>query len=140
FAYRFSGGDCAVKMQADEILPELTVSEVAAYRLGENEQAIDAEIEVDIREAPLRDLLLLVPKGYALSRLTASGLSDYFLREPEDQAQAELRLVFGQPQSGRQVIQLRLERNKALGGNNWAPPRNDVPKGKALRRPPAAPP
>src|SRR6185369_8515412 len=133
FAYRFSGAEFALKIQADQILPELTVSQVAAYRLGENEQSIDAEIEIDIREAPLRDLLLLVPKGYALARLTATGLSDYFLREPEDQVQAELRLVFGQPQTGRQVIQLRLERNKALADPAWALPRIDVPKAKSVR-------
>ena len=64
---------------------------------NENELAIDGELELDIREAPLRELLLRVPKGYALAKLTASGLSDYFLREPEGQPDAELRLVYGQP-------------------------------------------
>ena len=49
------------------------MSEVLAYHLGENELAIDAEIELDIREAPLRELLLRVPKGYAIARLNASG-------------------------------------------------------------------
>ena len=44
-----------------------------AYHLGENELAIDAEIELDIREAPLRELLLRVPKGYAIARLTGVG-------------------------------------------------------------------
>ena len=115
FAYRFSGADFGLRIQADQILPELAVSEVLAYRLGENELAIDAEIELDIREAPLRELLMRVPKGYAIARLNASGLSDYFLREPADQAEAELRLVYGQPLSGRQVVQLRLERKQGPG-------------------------
>ena len=104
-----------------------------AYHLGENELAIDAEIELDIREAPLRELLLRVPKGYAIARLNASGLSDYFLREPADQPDAELRLVYGQPVSGRQVVQLRLERNQALGAANWALPRIEVTKAKSVR-------
>src|SRR6266699_1628507 len=47
FAYRFSGADFALRIQADQILPELTVSQVLAYHLGENEQAIDAEMELD---------------------------------------------------------------------------------------------
>ena len=122
FAYRFSGADFALRIQADQILPELSVSQVLAYHLGENELAIDGEIELDIREAPLRELLLRVPKGYAIARLNASGLSDYFLREPEDQPDAELRLVYGQPVSGRQVVQLRLERNQPLGEAAWALP------------------
>ncbi len=133
FAYRFSGADVALRIQADQVLPELTVSQVLAYHLAENELAIDAEIEVDIREAPLRELLLRVPKGYLIARLNVSGLNDYFLREPADRADAELRLVYGQPVSGRQVIQLRLERNQALGAASWALPRVEVANAKSVR-------
>lgn len=133
FAYRFSGADYALRIQADQIQPELSVSQVLAYHLGENEQAIDTEIELDIREAPLRELLLRVPKGYAIARLNASGLSDYFVRETEGESQNELRLVYGQPVSGRQVVQLRLERNAALGQTSWTLPRIEVSKAKSVR-------
>jgi hypothetical protein len=131
FAYRFSGADFALRIQADQILPEVTVSELFAYHLGETEQSIDSEIELDIREAPLRELLLRVPKGYAVAKLAVAGLSDYFLHDVDDAA--ELRLVFGQPISGRQVVQLRLERNQALGAADWELPRIDVEKAKAVR-------
>ncbi len=133
FAYRFSGADFALRIQADQILPELTVSELFDYHLGENELSIDAEIELDVREAPLRELLLSVPKGYAIARLTTAGLSDYFVREPQDETNSELRLVYGQPVSGRQVIELRLERNQALGATNWTLPRIEVTHAKSVR-------
>lgn len=152
FAYRFSGADHALRIQADQVQPEVGVSQVLAYHLGENEQAIDSEFELDIREAPLRELLLRVPKGYAIARLNASGLSDYFLSEPltpslspsdaervaegrvrGDSDQNELRLVYGQPISGRQVVQLRLERNAALGQATWTLPRLEVSKAKSVR-------
>jgi hypothetical protein len=133
FVYRFSGADFGLRIQADQILPELGVSQLLAYHLGENELAIDAELELDIREAPLRELLVRVPKGYGIPQLVAPGLNDYFLREPADQSQAELRLVYGQPVSGRQVVQLRLERNKALEGSAWELPRLEVAKAKSVR-------
>ena len=134
FAYRFSGADFALRIQADQILPELSVSQVLLYHLGESELAVDAEIELDIREAPLRELLLRVPKGYAIARLTAGdSLSDYFVREPEGEPDAELRLVFGQPVSGRQVVELRLEHNAGLGTNTWTLPRIDVTRAKSVR-------
>ena len=133
FAYRFSGADFALKIQADQILPELTVSQVVAYQLGETELSIDAEIEIDVREAPLRELLLRVPRGYAVAKLNAAGLSDYFLRDLEDPADSELRLVYAQPVSGRQVVQLRLEKNAALGAPQWVLPRIDVTKAKSVR-------
>jgi hypothetical protein len=133
FAYRFSGPDFALRIQADNVLPELHVSELLAYHLGETELAVEAELEVDVREAPVRELLLRVPRGYALARLNASELSDYFLREPADQPEAELRLVFGKPVSGRQVVQVRLERNQALGAPAWAVPRLEVLRAKSTR-------
>jgi hypothetical protein len=133
FAYRFAGGDYALRIQADQILPELSVSEVLAYHNGENELAVEAEIELDIREAPLRELLLRVPKGYAVARLNAPSLSDYFLTEPAGETEAELRLVFGQPLTGRQLVQLRLEHNQALDSANWTLPRIDIAKAATVR-------
>ena len=133
FAYRFSGADFALKIQADQILPELAVSEVLNYYLGENELAIDAEIELDIREAPLRELLVRVPKGYVITPPKASGMSDYFLRDADAGNDAELRLVYGQPVAGRQLVQLHLEHNKPLGETNWALPRVEVTTAKSTR-------
>ena len=133
FAYRFSGPDFSLRIQADQILPELNVSELLSYRLGENEQSIDGEFEFDIRAAPVRELTLRVPRGYAVAQLNAAGLSDYFLVEPENQADAELRLLFEQPLLGRQVATLRLERNKLLGEASWSLPRVTVAKAKSVR-------
>ena len=133
FAYRFSSADFALRIQADQILPEVGVSEVLAYNLGESELSVDAEIELDIREAPLRELLLNVPKGYAVAKLTATGLSDYFTGETPDHTGAELRLVYGQPIADRQVVQVRLERNQSLGDTNWALPRIEVARAKSVR-------
>ena len=133
FAYRFSGTGYALRLQADNVLPELSVSELALYHLGETELAIDAELEVDVREAPLRELVLLIPRGFALARLNASGLSDYFVSDQADPPASQLRLVYATPVSGRQVIQLRLERNQPLADTNWALPRLDIPKAKSVR-------
>lgn len=133
FAFRFSSVDFALRVQADNVLPELSVSQVIAYHLGETELGIDGEFELDIREAPLREVILRVPKGYAIAGLSAGGLSDYFLTEPAGQADAELRLVYGTPITGRQIVQLRLERNAALGQPSWALPRIEVLKAKSTR-------
>jgi hypothetical protein len=133
FAYRFSSADFALKIQADQIVPEIGVSQVLAYNLGEDELSVDADIELDIREAPVRELLLNIPKGYAIARLSASGLSDYFTGETPDHRAVELRLVYAQPVSDRQVIQLRLERNQSLAETDWILPRIEVAKAKSVR-------
>jgi hypothetical protein len=133
FAYRFSGADYSLAIQADQIQPELAVSEVLLYHHGQNDLVIEGEFEVDIREAPLRELQFRVPKGYALARVNAAGLSDYFLRELPEEPDAELRLVYGQAVSGRQIVQLRLERNKPLEDTTWTLPRIEVARAKSSR-------
>ncbi|HEY5044098.1 MAG TPA: hypothetical protein VIK53_19170 [Verrucomicrobiae bacterium] len=133
FAYLFSSADFALRINADQTLPEVGVSQVLAYNLGENELSVNADIELDIREAPLRELMLNIPQGYAIAWINAPGMSDYFTSEAPDQNGAELRLVYGQPVSGRQVIQFRLERNQSLGETNWTLPRIEVAKAKSVR-------
>jgi hypothetical protein len=133
FAYRFSSADFALRIQADQILPEIGVSEVLTYNLGESELAVDADLELDIRDAPVRELRLNIPKGYAVAQLTALGMSDYFTGETPDHNGAELRLVYGQPMADRQVIQLRLEHNGAPGETNWTLPRIEVARAKSVR-------
>lgn len=131
FAYRYSGGDLRLRLQADNILPEVTVSEVLTYSLGETELAIEAEIELDIREAPVRELMVRAPPGYAVARLNASGLSDYFVTDSG--SETGLRLVYANPVSGRQLVEIRFERNQALGEGTWRLPRVEVLKAKSVR-------
>jgi hypothetical protein len=133
FAYRFAGEGFELRIAAEQIFPEVGVSELLAYRGGESETSIDADLELDVREAPLRELLLDVPRGYGVAQLDAAGLSDYFLADNAQNGRADLRLVYGQPISGRQLVRLRLERNEAFGETNWTLPRIDVVKAKSVR-------
>lgn len=133
FVYRFSGGGTALSIQADQISPEIAASELLTYRLAENDLSIDAEIELDVREAPLRELSLRIPSGYAIARLTAAGLNDYFVSEITNTTQSELRLVYGAPVSGRQLVQVRLEQNKSIAGSEWDLPPIIVLRVKSVR-------
>ena len=53
FVYRFAGADFALRIQADQILPELAVSERLAYHHGENELVIDARNRTGHPRGPL---------------------------------------------------------------------------------------
>ncbi len=122
FAYRFSGGDFSLGIQAENILPELSISQVLVYHLAETETAIDAELELDIREAPLREFSLRVPADFTVSRLTVAQLSDYSLAPEADAGWARLKILFANPLNGRQLLQLRLEKNQNAAAGAWALP------------------
>ena len=132
FVYRFASANFGLRLQADNILPELGVSQVLLYHLGETGLAIDAEFELDVREAPLRELGIDLPHGYALARLQASGMSDHFISDATGNV-TRLRVVYGTPVIGRQVIQLRLERNVTLAETTWTLPPLGVDRARSVR-------
>jgi len=132
FAFRFSGLGARLLIQADNILPEVSVSEALAYRLSETETSVAAELELDIREAPVRELRLRVPAGYALAKVEAQDVADYFLSGATN-GLAELRILFEKPVQGRRLLQLVLERNQPFQGATWALPRIEVLQAKAVR-------
>ena len=130
--YRYSSGDYGLEVLADNILPELTVSQLLVYQLGFNEITLDAEVNLEIRDAPLREFTVRIPDGYTVAQLTAAALADYFLG-PAENGKRPLRLVFSQPLEGRHLIQLRLEQNQAVDEDTWTIPRLDYEKVKSVR-------
>jgi hypothetical protein len=122
FAYRYAGGDYSLSVQADNILPELSVSEVLLYHLGESEASIEAEMELDIREAPLRELEVSVPGDYTVSKVNVPQLADFNLTPDADGRTAKLKISLSQPLTGRQIAQLRLERNQNASPGAWRLP------------------
>lgn len=133
FAYRLAGEKASLRFQADNILPELTASEILLYHYGENDLSVDLDLDLEVREAPLRELTLRVPKGFVVARLTAAGMSDYYLTDSADQADAQLRLIYGTPVLGRQLLSLRLEQNRPPAVGDWKLPRLDLARARSLR-------
>ena len=77
---------------------------------------------MDIREAPLREFYLRVPADFTISRLNVAQLSDYSLTPDTEAGSSRLKILFANPLTGRQVIQLRLERNLNALAGAWVLP------------------
>lgn len=134
FAYRFSGGNYDLSLRADNIMPEVGASAVLVYHIGEDEISLNTELELAIREAPLRELTLDIPSGFAITGLQAPKMADYVTRPKEgDEAHSELLISFTEPISERQLIRLQLERNAPLPDTEWVLPSLRIPTAKTLR-------
>lgn len=116
-AYRFSDVNYRYTILAEDILPEVAVSQILLYRVGAEDQSLRGELELTIRKAPLRDFYIEVPEGYSLSHLQAPSMADYFLLDRD--AGRQLRIVFAQPLTGRHNIEVAFENNRALESETW---------------------
>ena len=63
FVYRFPAADHVFSVAADRIQPEINISQLVLYQLAEADRVIRADIELDIRDAPIREWGLRHPRG-----------------------------------------------------------------------------
>lgn len=119
FAFRHSSTEYGLTAQVDDIQPEITASALLLYHLGHEQTRIEADLDLEIREAPIRRYVVRVPADYAAVEVQSHGLADFFIAPTENAEESEIRLEFGRPVFGRQQVKLRLEKNEALEGNQW---------------------
>ncbi len=133
FTFRFSDADFALAIQAEAVRPEVSVSQLLVHHLGETDESIESDLELEIREAPLRELGLRIPEGFSVSRLQAPFLGDSFVQPGGEGQNPLLRLVFSQPLTGHQVVQVRLERTNTTIPETWTLGRIEPENVKSVR-------
>ncbi len=133
FVYRFPAAEHDYRVVASQILPEVGVSEVATYELGETDRVIQADVELDVREAPLRDWSLSIPADYAVVAVQGAEVADYIVESAAQNGVRTLKILFGREIDGRQLLKLRLEKNQAAGAGDWALPPLAFPGAKSVR-------
>jgi hypothetical protein len=133
WVFRFSSAERRLRLRADPVLPEVIVSQVTTYALGETERRIESAVELEIREAPLREVTLHVPAEYALVSVQGEDVADYALEKEAKEGRRALRLVFSQPVDGRRLLRLRLERLQVAASGPWTLPVLRFPSAKSVR-------
>lgn len=133
FVYRFPAAEYAFTIAADRIQPEVNVSEVVLYQLGETDRVIQADVELDIREAPIRDFDFGIPADYSVVAVTGASVADYIVASEVTSGVRNLTVIFGQDVDGRQLVNLHLEKNEAATAQDWVLPRIEYPDAKSVR-------
>lgn len=133
FVYRFPSADHDYRVLASQIMPEVGVSVVTTYELTETDRIINADLELDVREAPLRDWSLEIPEDYAVVGVQGAGVADYAVESAAREGRRTLKVIFAQAVQGRQLVRLRLEKNQAAGAGEWTLPALVFPGAKSVR-------
>jgi hypothetical protein len=132
FVYRFPAADHTFTVVADRIQPEVNVSELVLYQLAETDRVIMADIELDIREAPIREWDFGIPSDYSVVSVTGASVSDYITASEVDAGRRNLKVIFGQDVIGRQLVMLHLEKNEAAVEGDWVLPKIEYPGAKTV--------
>ena len=133
FVYRFASADYGYRIAADQIVPEVNVSQIATYELADTDRVINADIELDIREAPLREWSMIVPADYSVVSVTGNNLADYAPDTEANGTTRSLKMIFQDAVDGRQLLHVRLEKNQAPAAGEWKLPSLTYPGAKSVR-------
>ncbi|MEY2880813.1 MAG: hypothetical protein RLZZ15_3193 [Verrucomicrobiota bacterium] len=131
--YRFPAASYGYRVLATQIQPEVGVSAIATYELGETARVIAAALELDVREAPLRDWTLRIPEDYSVVALTGADVADYAIESTAAGGTRAVRILFARAIEGRQLLQLRLEKTLPAAAGEWRLPALVFPGAKSVR-------
>lgn len=119
FVYRFPSADYGYAIQADQVLPEISVTEVTVYELAETDRRITSDLELDIREAPLREWEIEIPADHAVASVTGAEVADYAVASEAKDGKRRLKIIFKQAVGNRQLVSVKLEKNDAAKAGAW---------------------
>jgi len=133
FVYRFPSAEYDYEVAADQVLPEVGVTEVTVHELAETDRRITTDLELDIREAPLREWSVAIPADFAVAGVEGASVADYSVATDAVDGKRELKILFGQALIGRQLITVKLEKNLAAAAGDWVLPVLGHPGAKSSR-------
>ncbi len=133
FVYRIPTATYDYEILADQIMPEVALSQIALYEMGELDRRINVSLELDIREAPLREWSLRIPEDYNIVSVTGADVADHVVGTQPANGTKLLNVLFSKMISGRHVVNLQLEKNEAPAAGDWNLPPFEYPNAKTVR-------
>jgi len=120
FVYRYPSADRKLEVAADQVISEVAVSHITTYEMSETDRVISADIEIDITEASLREWSFMIPEDYSVSNVVSANMVDHVVSNTIVNGRRALKVLFNQEVLGRQLIQVRLEKNVPAGEGDWS--------------------
>lgn len=108
YAYMFANMPFRMKLSADNIVTSLHAQDQLVLSLSESDAALEAAVDLEVRDAPAREVEFKVSKGWTAASVSGRNVADYDVRDRD--GTRWITVYFKQEVSGRALIQLRLEK------------------------------
>ncbi len=131
YAYMFANMPFSLSLSADNIVTSLHAQDQLVLAFGDNEASLDARVDLEVRDAPVRDVEVEVPLDWTVTAAEGGNVADYDVRDRD--GSRWIRIYFKQAIENRTLLQLRLERTLAEGATGFRMPRFRVASAKSER-------
>lgn len=116
FFYSYAATPYQMKLSLDDIVPSYDANEQMVVSLREDDLTVDAAVDLDVRDAPIRRLVVEVPGGFLVSSVKGSQVEDHRVHEQGEGETQQVEIHFRRPVLGHTLIRMRLELGKSPVG------------------------
>ena len=118
YVFRFPSAAYQFDVSCDRIQPEVHVSEISLHQISEAERTLTSAVQLEIREAPIREWDIRVPEDYSVVSVTGADVSDYVDATEASDGTRNLKVIFSNDVTGRKLVHLVLEKkcHRRIGG------------------------
>ncbi len=115
FYYAFAATPYQAEVSLADIVPTYDTEHRLVAAVKDDDLTVDGELELEVRDAPIRRLHVDLPPGFIVANLTGGQVADHSVKDVrgEDGGSRELLVEFKAPVMGRVLIQFRLEMGKS---------------------------
>ncbi len=111
YAYQYASTPYALRLTADDVVTALSSDENIVVRLAENEVVVTASFEVDIKDAPARELQIdvLGARGWTITDVSGRNIVEADVDIQERADSHILQIPFSAAVSGTVLVNVRME-------------------------------
>ncbi len=119
-AYQYAGLPYTLELQADDMVTTYHAEDQMVLAIKDGDLALDATVELDVREAPAREIVVETDPGWTVAQVTGRDLADYDVRD--EGGRRIMAVYFRDAVMGRTLLKFRLEQSLAPGAPGFSAP------------------
>jgi len=113
FCYLFAASPYQLSLLLDDIVPSYDATEQVLINVQEDELSMNVKIDLDVRDAPIRRLVVEADARFAVAGVTGREVEDYNAYPSEENPDIqEVEIQFRKPVLGRTLVELKMELGK----------------------------
>ncbi len=111
FSYSHATREYDLALALDEVMPSFSAEFPAVVlTMSEGDLTLEAMIDLEIRDAPVRSVTLIVPAGLVLARVVGEGvIGEHEIRGGPGSETHKIEVRFAQPVLGRRLLRVQMD-------------------------------
>lgn len=131
YAYQFANLPYQLSLSAEDIVTSVQAEERLTLSIADNDATLEAAVDLDVRDAPAREVAIETSPDWNVTAVDGANVADHDIRD--EAGVRTVRIYFRNAVTGRQLVNLRLERTLPASAATFEAPKFRVAAARSER-------